>query len=494
MKQPSRSAIRFLRLAVIVGFLCAAAEAPAAELEKSFRGVVGVRGGEVGLDGTIEVKVRDLSGWLLEEIMQKRIPGGEHFKGNQFDLFFKLQQEAESKSGTGAAAKVTYGDLLVQTHDQLQSRFEKAAAQSKKAVTDKDRQELKKDMDQLNAEQEQWYSEVQAWQAWRALLREAQENLYLVLGPSQLTHVKAVNSFVHGQDDQDQITVQVFRFQLKKLEGDDQEWDKLYEGANQRVPVPLTLAFTLNGSSHMLASIVRPGPVSKTALPPSTTNGFSESFVFITFGNLSMVLGLGSVLAALSVFFILARAEDIVRDPDVLRPDGRNKFSLARCQTAFWFFLFTASYIFLWVIKRQTDSLTEQSLILLGISTGTTLGAAMIKVDAPIPKPASTDQRKRAPLEQFFVDLLSDASGEVVFHRFQTLVWTLVLGFVFIKSVGFSLKMPVFGANELTLMGISGATYVGFKFQTQSPASKEKPAPQDDSDQLKTPGNKTENG
>jgi hypothetical protein len=61
------------------------------------------------------------------------------------------------------------------------------------------------------------------------------------------------------------------------------------------------------------------------------------------------------------------------------------------------------------------------------------------------------------------VDLLNDGDG-VSFHRFQIVIWTIVLGIVFVWSVYRNISMPEFDASLLTLMGISAGTYVGFKF------------------------------
>lgn len=55
------------------------------------------------------------------------------------------------------------------------------------------------------------------------------------------------------------------------------------------------------------------------------------------------------------------------------------------------------------------------------------------------------------------------------FHRFQIIVWTLVLGVVFCSEVLTKLGMPNFGSTLLILMGVSSGTYLGFKF---SPAVK----------------------
>jgi hypothetical protein len=69
-------------------------------------------------------------------------------------------------------------------------------------------------------------------------------------------------------------------------------------------------------------------------------------------------------------------------------------------------------------------------------------------------------------------DLLWDGNG-MSFHRFQIVVWTLVLGFIFVASVYAELTMPDFSATLLGLMGISSGTYLGFKLperQQEPPA------------------------
>jgi hypothetical protein len=59
-------------------------------------------------------------------------------------------------------------------------------------------------------------------------------------------------------------------------------------------------------------------------------------------------------------------------------------------------------------------------------------------------------------------DVLWDGEG-ISLHRFQIVVWTLVLGFIFVASVYAELAMPDFSATLLGLMGISSGTYLGFK-------------------------------
>ena len=77
-----------------------------------------------------------------------------------------------------------------------------------------------------------------------------------------------------------------------------------------------------------------------------------------------------------------------------------------------------------------------------------------------------TDAAKPETPKNFIHDILSDDNG-ISFHRFQMFGWTIVLIFIFIAKVYNDLAMPDFDATLLTLMGISGGTYVGFKLPKQ---------------------------
>lgn len=70
---------------------------------------------------------------------------------------------------------------------------------------------------------------------------------------------------------------------------------------------------------------------------------------------------------------------------------------------------------------------------------------------------------------QLLLDLLSEndtSAGPdrvITFHRFQIVVWTLILGIVFVSEVLTKLAMPAFDSTLLVLMGISSGTYLGFR-------------------------------
>ena len=221
-------------------------------------------------------------------------------------------------------------------------------------------------------------------------------------------------------------------------------------------------------------------------------------------------------IVAVILFFFLAFESDILRDDELPPGAGARKtFSLGRCQMAWWFFLVLAAYVLIWIVTGDRDSLSSSALALLGISSATALGATIIDASKRIDTQgqlralkqeevslndriaeirmkgsqakASDDEKRElaeknarlsqinssitqqslsiAPMksEGFLRDILTDASG-VSLHRFQIVVWTIVLGFIFAISVYNTLGMPEFSGTLLALMGISNGTYIGFKF------------------------------
>jgi hypothetical protein len=173
-------------------------------------------------------------------------------------------------------------------------------------------------------------------------------------------------------------------------------------------------------------------------------------------------LALLLVVAIALVFY--ARRSDMLRDGPPI--DGvRQAYSLARAQMAWWFFLLVVGYTFIWLVTGERDSIAPSLLGLVGISAATALAAVAVT-------PAG---RRPATTAGWWRDLVSDDRGAVALDRFQVVVWTLILGGVFLTSVLWDLTMPEFSATMLALMGISSGTYIGFKL----PMKGEGPAPRE---------------
>jgi len=182
-------------------------------------------------------------------------------------------------------------------------------------------------------------------------------------------------------------------------------------------------------------------------------------------------------------------------------------------QMAWWFYLVIAAFLYIWLVTGQANTVTASVLALIGISAGTGLAAIFVDQQksnalgtqrtalvieqkalqdriaelqaggAPPPgSPLDVElQSKKSRMTEVnasiatlpaaagpaisagLIDLLRDGDG-ISFHRFQIVVWTIVLGIIFVRAVAIDLTMPEFDTTLLGLMGLSSGTYIGFKF------------------------------
>jgi ABC-type Fe3+-siderophore transport system permease subunit len=175
-------------------------------------------------------------------------------------------------------------------------------------------------------------------------------------------------------------------------------------------------------------------------------------------------------------------------------PKNETPFSLSRIQMTAWTILIIGAFCFLALNGDVNQIVIPNSiLILMGIASGTSLGAAIVDNQTPdgsainqAYKTALEAQKKlteepdnaaaktaletaRASLyklapksEKFLNDILSDANGYNL-HRVQMAAWTLVVIAIFIGSVFSEGRMPDLNPTLLALMGISNGVYLGFK-------------------------------
>jgi hypothetical protein len=164
-----------------------------------------------------------------------------------------------------------------------------------------------------------------------------------------------------------------------------------------------------------------------------------------------VVVGLFVLLTFLLVFVFKL---NFIRDPVAVDP---KPFSLSRFQLLWWSVIIISCYILLFAIRDDFALLSQSTLILLGISAAGT--GFSVLVDYSV-----NDQPTTPPQagKNFFYDILSDNNG-INIHRYQNFIFTIVFGVVFVYKVFATANMPDFGVLELSLMGISTATYVGLK-------------------------------
>lgn len=233
----------------------------------------------------------------------------------------------------------------------------------------------------------------------------------------------------------------------------------------------------------------------------------------------------GAILLTIGTFVWLARRTAMMREPGPPLARGRPRpFSLGRAQMAFWFLLTASSYIVIWLITDSYDDIPPSLIAVMGISAGTALGELVVdsRKDDQAMKHERTILAEKQALEQsvkevenhvaalatqkgpagdeavragltrdllehrtrlnslthqarrldprggepvsegFFRDILSDGHGYSL-HRFQIVIWTAIMGLLFIYRVYYELTMPEISPSMLALMGVSAGTYVGFK-------------------------------
>jgi len=284
---------------------------------------------------------------------------------------------------------------------------------------------------------------------------------------------------------------------------DDDIWQKLRTRVFPWGTVTITLVTKLSDREHNFPTAV----FSLDDPQASTLKG--NPFTLDTVDPGTLYAAIAVVLFLLVLFISVAFRTDILRDPTrKLRSDLNFPFSLSRLQMAFWLFVVVSSFLFLFVATQKVTVLNVTCLWLIGIGSGTALGAAIITpgdtnnqigANKAIQVKAEEDrnrlrllrQKKRrgetldsvqlaeletlekvpksysgfASLRQLLIDVISDDAEGVAIYRFQMLAWTIALGFVFIFKVAVDRSIPTFDVATLGLLGISSGTYLGFKLQ-----------------------------
>jgi hypothetical protein len=253
-------------------------------------------------------------------------------------------------------------------------------------------------------------------------------------------------------------------------------------------------------------------------------DGTQPSFQLVLIPGIWLFAAIVAVLLVIAAVWAAASRTNVLKDSLLPQLAPREQpFSLGRSQMAFWFMVVFATYAFLFVLLWDYNTLTTQSLVLMGLSSATAvfavaidaaketpIGAAnetlraiglatygdVLRLDAEIAQrqhqlaatpPVTPDQALRLQTEitdrlnqrrawheitrpfvsgGWFRDLTSDINGPAL-HRLQMVVWTLTLGFIFVIEVYLNLSMPEFSATLLGLMGITSAGYLGFKYPEQ---------------------------
>lgn len=176
---------------------------------------------------------------------------------------------------------------------------------------------------------------------------------------------------------------------------------------------------------------------------------------------------------------LLDRRYQMLRDTSTALP---RPYSYARVQLAWWTLVVLSSLIAIVFAKGILPVLDNSTLILLGISAGTTVVARVTDISDRTSAGITGLLNQDYNGENFLLDILSDRDG-VSIHRFQSVVINIIFGAWFISQVLQHLGgvspcgpgnadclahpvnyiMPVIGTNNLILLGISSGTYAALK-------------------------------
>jgi hypothetical protein len=331
--------------------------------------------------------------------------------------------------------------------------------------------------------------------------------LRLKINDYTLDDVAPLSSRINAEQSTGEDSYHVVPFDLDPQLNDD-VWQKLRSRVFPWGTVNVTLVTKLTDREHDFPTAVvsADNPQGNELIAP-------KHFKLYTVDPVTLWAALGVVLFLVFLFISVAFRTDLLRDPTrKLRPDKNFPFSLSRVQMAFWLFIIVSSFLFLFVATQKVTVLNVTCLWLIGIGSGTALGAAIItpssdpnsanqaaenkKIQAEVADQRSQlrdleDKAKQGPLDparqqdlndlrqknlpkeytgffslrQMLMDLISDDTEGVAIYRFQMLAWTIALGFVFVFKVATERAIPTFDLATLGLLGISSGTYLGFKLR-----------------------------
>ncbi|WP_158995794.1 hypothetical protein [Mucilaginibacter sp. L196] len=152
-------------------------------------------------------------------------------------------------------------------------------------------------------------------------------------------------------------------------------------------------------------------------------------------------------------------------------------FSLSRTQLAFWTVIISSTFIYVVINFSSGTSivipnLPPVNLVLLGIAAGTSIVAKVID-NSQKDNAGNSISQQDLPSKGFLTDIISDENG-ISIHRLQNVIWTAIVGVIYIYYVIINSKIPdgtIINNDLLGLMGISAGTYLGLKTTENSGGS-----------------------
>jgi len=313
-----------------------------------------------------------------------------------------------------------------------------------------------------------------------------------------LDHVRMANLPVTVSEIAGQQEI-ILTFQLiRRSEDDDNRkaWDALLGKQHGGYEFTIPVALAVGGQPAWEVP----------SAPPAKLHLANNTSVWMTFA------------AGITIFLVVYSY--LVKHPSVLRDRSNGYYSLGKSQMVFWGLLVILTFAGLWLLTGKMEAIPPGVLALIGISAATSLGSKTIgdskKLQTQSPSPGGSanspkeetsggdktqsapsssgsapsepenksrmDESKQAQVTPGFYDYTRDAGigmsahqsagfwqdicddgNGMSFHRLQVVMWTLVLGVIFLDAVGEAISMPEFPKELLALQGMSNGTYLGFK-------------------------------
>lgn len=204
--------------------------------------------------------------------------------------------------------------------------------------------------------------------------------------------------------------------------------------------------------------------------------GYNTSKFRVRNENRAVFYGVISVCAAIFVLSLLCKGgwRTWWRAPLDFTVSPLHRYSVSLLQILIWTAITMFSYIYVYYLQGEFLLLTNQILILLGISGATALSAkatAVVKLrdipDKYYKKENGKDDlrdRKRKPELSDYVSI----GGIPNLFKFQILGFTVITGIIVVWELIKTSNFPEIPDGLLTLMGISGGAYVGNELSTEN--------------------------
>ena len=194
--------------------------------------------------------------------------------------------------------------------------------------------------------------------------------------------------------------------------------------------------------------------------------------VGVTSGTMAVIVTSIIVCLVWTTLFLFGKARGVPGSGNPILQvisTRRGYASLSQLQVILWTFVVGGTAIYVMVLSGNLITITDGTLVLLGISGVATLGSKLQSATSTqgglAQAPQAVQVNPRGPL---WSDLVMDDDNEIDVTRVQMLFFTVVVAFFVIVRVLASGEIPDVPQGFLILMGISNSLYLGNKYVKQS--------------------------